>query len=141
MIYNVVPISGALQSDSVIHIHIFKNILSHLSLSQKIGYSSLSCTVGPCFLSKEFIFIYQLEAYFISRKKNPKLEWIIVMLNMNWLIQCIHFSVSFLFWDNWEFMGSGKKSYLRGPVCLWLRWYHLHLHRWILLADTDAVNT
>ena len=53
MINNVVLVSGVQQSDSVIHIHvsILFRILFPFRLLQNIEPSSLSYTVGPCWLS------------------------------------------------------------------------------------------
>ena len=58
MIYNVVLVSGAQKSDSVIykyiytHKHIYVYIMYiHIFSLQDIEYSSLCYTVGPCCLS------------------------------------------------------------------------------------------
>ena len=57
LIYNVVLVSAVQQSDSVIHIHKFFNILFHYGLPQNIEYSSLCYTVGPCCLYILYIII------------------------------------------------------------------------------------
>ena len=49
--YNVVLVSAARQSDSIIHVGILSHVLFHYGLSQDIEYSSQCYTVGPCCLS------------------------------------------------------------------------------------------
>ena len=58
LIYNVVLVSAVQQSDT--HIYILFYILSHRDLSQDIEYSSLCSTVGPCCLSRGWLFIARL---------------------------------------------------------------------------------
>ena len=57
MIYNVVLVSGVQQSDLVIHISIFFQILFPYRYSQSIECSSLCYTVGPCWLSILYIVV------------------------------------------------------------------------------------
>ena len=60
MINNVLLVAGVQQSDSVIHIHIsiLFQVLFPFRLLQNIEQSSLCYTVGPCWLSILFYFIY-----------------------------------------------------------------------------------
>ena len=51
LIYNVMLVSGVQQTDSVLYIYIFFQILFHYRLLQDIEYSSLCYTVGLCWLS------------------------------------------------------------------------------------------
>ena len=57
LIYNVVLISSVQQSDSVIYI--LFHILFHSGLSQDVEYSPLCYTVGPCCLSRDFVYAYE----------------------------------------------------------------------------------
>ena len=58
--YNVVLVSSVQQRDSDIHVHvsILFQILFPFRLLQSIEQSSLCCTVGPCWLSILFIYLY-----------------------------------------------------------------------------------
>ena len=55
--YNVVLITAVQQSDPIKYIYILFHVLFHCGLSQDIEYSSLSCTVGPCWLSILYIIV------------------------------------------------------------------------------------
>ena len=52
-------VSGVQQGDSVIYIYILLQILFHYRLLQNTEYSSLCCTVGPCWLSILYIVVCQ----------------------------------------------------------------------------------
>ena len=61
-------ISGAQQSDSVIHVHIF-SYLFHYDLLQDIEYSSLCYTVEPCCLSILYIIVFKIQSLLTLKKK------------------------------------------------------------------------
>ena len=58
MIKNVMLVSGAPQSGSVLHIHVSSfQILSPYGLLQNVEWSSLCYTVSPCWLSVLYIVV------------------------------------------------------------------------------------